>query len=208
MNTQSDFNPIPLAYWSTRIIWWLLLLGLTAVVLGTAWTYISEEPAEFSYTLTTDIEPVEEQYELLGDSGVSMHINQAEGALSISDLADYHLFASVLFPIFIIIFLALILYGVKQMINFLYDAKEGEIFTETNFERIKTIALIIIAIDPIHWVYSGFKHVLLSDLFAGSSYHLMSNLDITYLAIGFVVLAITEVFKRGYELEEEQKLTI
>jgi hypothetical protein len=137
-----------------------------------------------------------------------MEIIDLRGSISMSDLALTHITASILFPILYIIFLALMLWGVGQLRDFLFSAKHGDIFTEENFDRIKIAALLIMAMDPIHWVYSGIKHLMLSDLFEGSSYHMVSNVDINYLAIGLVILTITQILKRGHELQEDQKLTV
>ena len=140
---------------------------------------------------------------------ISVRITQIDAAVkgnhspSRSMLTGFLLTISVFCYIVIVVILALILHSLRKSI------KRGNIFNRDNIKLIRTIAILIISSSLLNSLGHYIEIRQIIQLFAGTEWHPAWNgLEYKEIILGLVILVIGEIFTAGYDLSEEQKLTI
>ncbi|WP_316821191.1 DUF2975 domain-containing protein [Pedobacter gandavensis] len=98
----------------------------------------------------------------------------------------------------------------SKLYYFLDDSSKGEIFTLKNIDRIKQIGFYAIALSVLLWTADVILFLKKQELFSFTPYQVSYQFDFNYVlfAAGMTAMAIMYVFKKGYELQKEQELTI
>ncbi|MCM1029887.1 MAG: DUF2975 domain-containing protein [Oscillibacter sp.] len=126
--------------------------------------------------------------------------NHSPSRSAITSLA---LTLSVFCYVIIVVILSLILHSLRKSI------KRGNVFNRDNIKLIRAIAILIILSSLLNSLgsYLGTRQII--QLFAGTDWHPVWNgMDYKEIILGLVILVIGEIFAVGYDLSEEQKLTI
>ncbi len=120
-----------------------------------------------------------------------------------SMLTGFLLTTSIFCYIVIVVILALILHSLRKSI------KRGNIFNRDNIKLIRAIAILIISSSLLSSLGRYIEIRQTIQLFAGTEWHPVWNgMEYKEIILGLVILVIGEIFAAGYDLSEEQKLTI
>lgn len=120
-----------------------------------------------------------------------------------SILTGFLLTTSIFCYIVIVVILALILHSLRKSI------KRGNIFNRDNIKLIRAIAILIISSSLLSSLGRYIEIRQTIQLFAGTEWHPVWNgMEYKEIILGLVILVIGEIFAAGYDLSEEQKLTI
>ncbi|MFC1553448.1 DUF2975 domain-containing protein [candidate division KSB1 bacterium] len=129
------------------------------------------------------------------------------GTLKISTGDLLPLIFLALFTVSAFVMLAFVIYYFRKIFNNLYL---DDPFKMENIKRVRTIGYLIIGIEVFFFV----KFVVLNEIFRSKIF--IQDGDISFIHSfnwmvifsGLAVLVIAEIFRLGFEIKEEQKLTI
>lgn len=103
--------------------------------------------------------------------------------------------------VFVILFI--ILLSLRQCI------KKGNVFNRNNIYLIRTIGILLIVSAVAYNGTEALEQQMVSSILEGSSWSVPSQVFSFKDAItGFLILIIAEIFNIGYDITQEQKLTI
>lgn len=104
---------------------------------------------------------------------------------------------------------AVVLIFVK-LYHFLNDSSKGEIFTLENIQRIKNIGIYCISLSILFLMWDFLNFKIQEGLFRHTNYRVDYEFDFNYVlfTVGMVTMVIMYVFKKGYQLKQEQELTV
>lgn len=105
---------------------------------------------------------------------------------------------------FFIIYLPILF--IKTMISLMNE----HIFDKKNIRRIRKMGISLIALYLFYFVFSWSSFKVEQSLFRFEDYELVfsPDSDMLWVLLGVVVLLFAEILARGYQLKEEQDLTI
>ncbi|WP_251623720.1 DUF2975 domain-containing protein [Odoribacter lunatus] len=120
-----------------------------------------------------------------------------------STLKDLLQTLGVLCYLIIVIILTLILSSIRKSI------KKGNIFSRNNIKLIRTIAILIISSSLLITLGRYLEIQQMTQLLAGTEWKpVWDGINYKEIILGLIILIIGEIFVFGYDLKEEQKLTI
>jgi len=197
-------------------IWWYLscILGFIFPA-SLIYEYFYSSHPDSTFGITLPLEPSlvtlteEANYEFLD-------IDSVTGTLDFDFIMQSSPTTYLIWSSFICIALGLFLFGLYQLRSLLKQTVEGSIFTTANIRRIKTIAILLILVEPLQWI----AQYLIRDSLAEKAHLLASQQanvsikipmvgeDWIFIIIGLLVFTLAAVFEKGHELYQEQKLTV
>lgn len=105
--------------------------------------------------------------------------------------------------VIIVVILTLILYSIRKSL------KKGDIFNRDNIKLIRAIGILIITSSLLINLGRYVEIQQIIKLFEGTEWHPVWNgIEYKEIILGLVILVIGEIFAVGYDISEEQKLTI
>lgn len=105
--------------------------------------------------------------------------------------------------------IVLLLYGLGRLKILLKNLKNEEPFSLENVTQLRLIAYLVLLITPLQLAYQAISYWYLSTFKELTSAIEWSwQADYKYLLIGLGIYVISEVFKQGHQIYEEQKLTV
>ena len=109
--------------------------------------------------------------------------------------------------------LTILVFGILLLLKlyyFLDDSSKGLIFTLENINRIKAIGGYCISLSVVSFLWDLVDFYITKKLFSHTDFRTSYSFDFNYLllVVGVVTIVIMLVFKRGYELKQEQELTV
>jgi len=109
--------------------------------------------------------------------------------------------------------LVLLVFGILLLVKLYYfidDSSKGLIFTLDNINRIKSIGGYCILISITSLIVDIVSYHISKELFRHTELKTSYDLDFNYLlcTVGVVTIIIMYVFKKGYDLKQEQDLTV
>lgn len=118
-------------------------------------------------------------------------------------ITGFLLTISVFCYVIIVVILSLILHSLRKSI------KEGNMFNRDNIKLIRAIGILIISSALLSNLGHYIETQQIIKLFAGTEWHpVWQGMEYKEIILGLVILVIGEIFAAGYDLSEEQKLTI
>lgn len=104
--------------------------------------------------------------------------------------------------------LLMMLWGLTKLKLILYSMREESPFTPLNARRLRIISLLVLSGGPLRYGYDWLSMHLFHAA-AGSGIPLADpRFQPLYIWIGLLLLIISEVFRIGTKMYEEQKLTV
>lgn len=158
--------------------------------------------------------PANDSLKIVGDNGFRYHLktqylvsgdiyNKSNPQKMLSFFSGFRLalaFAMLCFSILLL----------SKLYYFIDDSSKGLIFTLENINRIKVIGgyCIFLSITSFIWDLCGY--FITKELFSHTSFTTAYSFDFNYLllTVGIVTIVIMQVFKKGYDLKQEQELTV
>lgn len=105
--------------------------------------------------------------------------------------------------VIIVVILTLILYSIRKSL------KRGDIFNRDNIKLIRAIGILIITSSLLINLGRYLEIQQIIKLLEGTEWHPVWNgIEYKEIILGLVILVIGEIFAVGYDISEEQKLTI
>ncbi|HKK44415.1 MAG TPA: DUF2975 domain-containing protein [Balneolaceae bacterium] len=190
--------------WAGYLVYGVIILVQVILQVFGAWPF--SPPIQLSTSLQTGL--------LSGNPDLGLHsadlaltgltANLVPGLVSYSATIPY--LALVIARLAVI---ALLLYGLGRLKVILKNLKDGEPFSLENIAQLRLLAYLVLLITPLQLVFQAISYWYLSTFEELSSVLQWSwQADYKYLLIGLGILLIAEVFRQGYEMYEEQKLTV
>lgn len=112
--------------------------------------------------------------------------------------------ATIIFSFFIVIALGLLFWSFRK------SFKKGLIFSKRDIMYIRIIAILLICISLFSNLSAFFEQLEVANLLSNTDWVPVIIFQIPFMQIifGVVILFISEFFSVGYQLQEEQELTI
>lgn len=197
-----------ICYLIVNVFWYLgiivgilIVVGVSLMLLGWV-TY----PPEVSFNIPISNSEVE-----FSSESISEFITISEATVDIESQYIYNqnpgLFVGLQF--FMAFCFCLVLYGFYQLRMILKTTVYQAVFTKKNIWRLKIMAFIVMAVDPLGWIY---RYVFARNFV---SFVEQQNLTITlggfemgYIVYGLLLFTLAAIFESGYEMYQELKLTV
>jgi len=108
---------------------------------------------------------------------------------------------------------AMVVFSILLLLKLYYfidDSSKGKIFTLKNINRIKVIGSYCISLSIASLIWDVCNYFITKALFSHTSFRTAYSFDFNYLllTVGIVTIVIMQIFKKGYELKQEQDLTV
>ena len=96
------------------------------------------------------------------------------------------------------------------LVSFYRNLKRGKVFPSKNIKLIRWIGILMIAMSLVADVSTYIERKMALDFLVGTGWEPEVQLSIhfTRILFGLVVVFLAEIFYIGYEMQEEQELTI
>ncbi|MDH6341186.1 hypothetical protein M2480_000336 [Parabacteroides sp. PFB2-12] len=185
------------------VVWYLLIILLFG--LSVYWIVENRRKGHVSFDVPFDYYLTEvvssERFANENILSVKIYDNQARIKLDIKEsFVSYALFFfNLLVEAF---FVLMILWQLRKIFN---SINLQEPFIYDNVKRIKKIALLFILYYPVEWLLKGINHLIILKYVHLSSSVLSFSIDFTLILVGLMLYVIADVFKYGYELQQENK---
>ncbi|WP_214225644.1 DUF2975 domain-containing protein [Pedobacter sp. B4-66] len=188
-----------------NVVWWiewavaagfLILLAVAGHIRG---GYVLQLPVTFSETTISTVRSISSNFP-------GGHINATDGILSLQIQANSPNIILLLFGYGLIFAsINIITYQLKIIFS---NFKKNLPFNELNINRIRNIAIVLIAYSVVQWLYVVLVNVILSSNLKWGHMDLTYNFSVSYALMGLMLIIVAEIFKIGLSLEEEKQLTI
>jgi hypothetical protein len=111
---------------------------------------------------------------------------------------------------FFIACLTLLLLFLKQLREVVWSVERGDPFIVENARRVRLMGLLIMAGGIIRGVSQGIAATAAEILFIPAGFDLNGRfeMDVAFLVAGLSVLMLSEVFRHGSRMREEQEFTV
>jgi hypothetical protein len=104
---------------------------------------------------------------------------------------------------------ALFLFGFNQLRQVLKATVYDAIFTSENISRLKKLAFIVMAFEPLKWIYYIVFVSQAGSFSADYSFEIgVLTFQIGYILTGLLLYVLATIFEEGYRMYEELKLTV
>lgn len=196
-----------ICYLIVNISWYTSCLFSIIVPFGLLNIYLGNHNPEVVFGVMVPVDTSELFSDAIDKSYLVMESAQAEidfNYIISNSPASYMAWA-----LFICTAIGLMLFGLYQLRALLKTAVHETVFSKSNVYRIKTIAVLIMLMEPMGWIYSSI--VASFDSIVEMKFELqilLIGLNFGYFLVGLLIYSLATVFERGYEIHEEQKLTV
>ncbi|MFN1835696.1 DUF2975 domain-containing protein [Balneola sp. MJW-20] len=208
MTNIKDSNALQFSYILVTISWLSSLIGIILVPALFLFTLLSDSALASSFTLNF---PISTDVILFSpENTVSfMDIDSAMASAQAGYVADNYFWSFFAVALIATIAALLIFYTVHQTRNLLKDIRKNEIFTHANTNRIKKIAIAILALSPMRWLYhlsliSPFESYLQENSVAIE----VGSADFGLISIGLLNYILALIFERGQQQYDELRHTV
>ncbi|MEO8821835.1 MAG: DUF2975 domain-containing protein [Ginsengibacter sp.] len=112
-----------------------------------------------------------------------------------------------------IVAIVVVVLGIKVLVNFyrfLNALVKEEVFTLQNVKRLFRMGIFIACISPLEYFFYYLNFMNAQKMMKPYSFTVLKNFDfdVSPLMFGLILIAISYVFKKGIEMQQEQDLTI
>ena len=158
--------------------------------------------------------PTSDSLKIIGNNGFNYHLktqylvsgdvyNRSSPQKMFSFLTGFRMAITAAMVVFSILLLLKLYY-------FIDDSSKGKIFTLENINRIKVIGSYCISLSIASLIWDVCNYFITKALFSHTSFRTAYSFDFNYLllTVGIVTIVIMQIFKKGYELKQEQDLTV
>lgn len=208
-NTQK-FRVAALLVVLLRTAWYfvaVIIVGAACLLAVSMW--VSPSAAQLSLPVSFQAEPQTLHVSVLGALNGPASIDAVTGHANLALVPPSRIFI-VATGVSLIVMLGLSLWLIQQLLAVFDSVRRGQPFIAANAVRIRHMAYVIIgaeavrAIGELTWNRYALTHFALE----GWRFASLPDVHVTQLVAGLVVLALSEVFRAGTQLDEDQSLTV
>ncbi len=198
---------VQISYWLVSLVWFSTIIALVSVPIF-SFLVVKSELGFLNPTLSF---PIDTEVILFTPEQSSSFI-EVSSSIASADLkyvADNYPKAFFKIITLSMIVMLITLYGITLLRSILSNLRKNIIFDNSNTLAIKRIAIAIVALSPMEWIY----RIILEGPFSAylKEHQVTINIgsaDFGFLTIGFLIFTLGLIFERGHQLYEEQKLTV
>lgn len=194
----------------SRLNYYLAFVMIGVVIIGTIilpfFPSLSESDA---FSVTYSDLPLHVDYSEVGtynDEQALVKIKSNEAVLSFNN------FSALTYVVAFFAMMGAFIYllGSRYFFRLMKNVKKGEVFNLFNAKKIQSIGVLMLVWWGINIISSIVYVYFFSNAFKFDSLEITPNISIelNYLFVALLIMAIASIFKHGVELEEEKKLTI
>jgi|GEM_PF-4213516 len=144
----------------------------------------------------------------LGGNSLDVAIKYAKGIVRL----DHPVPSNILIPSYLltVVFLSFGLYVMYQLKTVLKNVSAGEPFSERNAVMIRNMGSALILI----WIFKNLLHPILTLIltpklkFESIEFFGKWNIEFNLLLVGLLMLVLGQIFRMGFEMNEDQRFTV
>lgn len=146
--------------------------------------------------------------QLISADGTTAYISDGAGTITVNGAIDRSTSAVAFVAVLVVVFLCL--YIIWQLRRLFRTFVEDKPFDLTNVRRLRAIAVSILSLVVVSFVYQSIMAIIIRQQFKAEGIHLVAigDLDLPTLFAALVIFILAEIFRLGAELEEEKNLTV
>ena len=196
-----------------NVMWYMSFIGLGLVGLvmlfGAMQALTDREtlggPMTVPVVFELEVGTYEIRSETLGIDEVEM--GQATGEMTFDPPVGWFFFGNMIVTA---VGLVIIIWVLRLLRAVFATLRSREPFVAANADRIRLIGIAIIAGEVIKTFVVGLEHYYVMSHFSSDQIHFGASLDIqgVTIIVGFTVIVISEVFRLGAQLKQDQELTV
>ena len=210
MDTLKENSIVRVANFFTNIFWYLILiLSIVApAILLLGYLDNLPEALDFPIGIPVDASLLSINNPVVGVNAFSL--DEATLNILLSDFARLYPTSYGTLAVGLLLVIVAFGYGFYQLKKLVQSSANNQVFTTKNIQRLKSIALLVFLIDPITWLYREFVLITPEVLTKSddNSVRIIFELGTDYWFIGLLLFVLAAIFEKGYNLYEEQKLTV
>lgn len=193
-----------ISYLVINFLWYFAIAVVSILLLVMIYSFWNPGAIDLNVTVPIDPSQVTMQNEL-----PFLEIDEVQGNLDLSYLIEANREFYLGWCLYILGISVLFLYGFNQLRQILRATVYDAIFTADNISRLKKLAFIVMAFDPLKWIYYIIFVSQAGSFSAGFSFEIGTlSFQIGYILTGLLLYVLATIFEKGYRMYEELKLTI
>lgn len=193
-----------ISYLIINFLWYLSTIAVSILLLAIIYSFWNPEAIDLNTSVPIDPSQVTMQYEI-----PFLEIDEVTGNLELSYLIETNKGFYMGWCLYILGISALFLYGFNQLRRVLQATVYDAIFTSENISRLKKLAFVVMAFDPLNWIYYIFFLSQVGSFSAGFRFEIgVLTFQIGFLLTGLLLYVLASIFEEGYRMYEELKLTV
>ena len=193
-----------ISYLIINFLWYLAIAVVSILLLAMIYSFWNPEAIDLNASVPIDPSMVTMQNDI-----PFLEVDEVKGTLALSYLVESKPGFYTGWCLYILAISALFLYGFNQLRQVLKATVYDAIFTAKNIARLKKLAFIVMAFDPLKWIY----YIVFVSQVGSFSADLRFEIGVVSFQIGFILTGLllyvlATVFENGFKMYEELKLTV
>ena len=193
-----------ISYLIINFLWYLAIAVVSILLLAMIYSFWNPEAIDLNASVPIDPSMVTMQNDI-----PFLEVDEVKGNLALSHLVESKPGFYTGWCLYILAISALFLYGFNQLRQVLKATVYDAIFTAKNIARLKKLAFIVMAFDPLKWIY----YIVFVSQVGSFSADLRFEIGVVSFQIGFILTGLllyvlATVFANGFKMYEELKLTV
>lgn len=198
MTDIQDSSALRFSYLLVNLAWFVAMMVLTAVPIVFFLILFSDlaivESISLKFPIATDV------ILFSPENTVSfMEIDSAVASANAAYVADNYFGSFMAVFVILMISAGLIFYGIHLLRELLRELRNDRVFTGKNVQRIKRIAIAILSLSPMEWLYrlsllDPFESYLQENSVAIE----VGSADLGLIMAGLLIYTLALVFEKGY----------
>lgn len=188
-----------------RIAWYLNFVLIVFVLVILTVKFTTDNYSQFDTRVRYQKEKVPEMLTPLSDNArnISLHTNEIALKMEVKNTPVRIICAYVSFILAELLLMTILYYTRKIFATF----KQSIPFKYENVKRLKIIALCIALFAPLSWIDAFATNMILANSIDGfrDTFWLSWNGDFKSLFIGAIIYIVADIFRYGFELQQENK---
>ena len=194
-----------ISYLIINFLWYLSIAVVSILIFVMTYSFWNPEAIDLHATIPLDPSEVS----LQNDNMTFLEIDEVDGSLDLTYLIETKPDFYMGWCLYILAISSLFLYGFNQLRQVLKAAVYDAIFTSENISRLKKLAFIVMAFDPLKWIYYIVFVSQAGAFSTGYSFEIgVITFQIGYILTGLLLYVLATIFEIGFQMYQELKLTI
>ena len=193
-----------ISYLIINFLWYLSIAVVLILTLVMVYSFWNPEAIDLHTSIPIDSSQVSLQNEM-----PFLEIDEVDANLELAYLIETKPGFYIGWCLYIMGISALFLFGFNQLRQVLKATVYDAIFTSENISRLKKLAFIVMAFEPLKWIYYIVFVSQAGSFSADYSFEIgVLTFQIGYILTGLLLYVLATIFEEGYRMYEELKLTV
>jgi len=204
MDSLEENSTAYISYLIINFLWYLSIVVVCVLILAMTYSFWNPEAIDLQVTIPIDPSQVSMQHDMS-----FLEIEEVTGNLELSYLIETKMGFYIGWCLYILGISSLFLYGFNQLRQVLKNTVYDAIFTSENIARLKKLAFIVMAFDPLKWIYYIVFVNQAGSFSAGYRFEIgVISFQIGYILTGLLLYVLASIFEKGFQMYQELKLTV